>query len=205
MAVVRERFVGAIAGVGSTSGVRLVVGRWDDSPLGAFADVMLERADGHRVLYAPTTAVADFVTATYVFDEIRTTSVTVSDADGGRGWIVRAGDVQLTIDIGGRPALGWLLRAVPRAVATNTRWASTIDPVARTVLSGVRTRGVAREGRREWYGATDMRRVIAMRGEVDGVDLGALAPVDPPCRFGFSSTPRRPAVTQVVTTVERTT
>ena len=29
-----------------------------------------------------------------------------------------------------------------------------------------------------------------------------LTPVDPPCRFGFSSTPRRPSVTQVVTTVE---
>jgi hypothetical protein len=32
---------------------------------------------------------------------------------------------------------------------------------------------------------------------------GRLAPVDPPCRFGFSSTPRRPSVTSVVTTVER--
>ena len=31
----------------------------------------------------------------------------------------------------------------------------------------------------------------------------ALAPVDPPCRFGFSSTPRRPSVTSVVTTIER--
>ena len=29
---VRERFTGRIAGVGSTSGIRVVVGRWDDGP-----------------------------------------------------------------------------------------------------------------------------------------------------------------------------
>jgi len=39
---------------------------------------------------------------------------------------------------------------------------------------------------------------------LDGVDLGELALVDPPCRFGFSSTPRSPSVTSVVTTVEST-
>ena len=55
------RFRGAIAGVGSTSGVRVVVGRWDESPYGAFADVMVETVSGHRVLLAPTAEVADFV------------------------------------------------------------------------------------------------------------------------------------------------
>ena len=48
-------------------GVRLVVGVWDDSPLGAFADVMVERADGHRLLLAPSHEVADFVTGTYTY------------------------------------------------------------------------------------------------------------------------------------------
>jgi hypothetical protein len=38
---VRERFSGRIASVGSTRGVRIVVGRWDDSPWGDFADVLL--------------------------------------------------------------------------------------------------------------------------------------------------------------------
>ena len=36
----------------------------------------------------------------------------------------------------------------------------------------------------------------------EGRDLGALAPVEPPVRFGFGSVPRRPAVTRVRTTVE---
>ena len=75
--------------------------------------------------------------------------------------------------------------------------------MARLVLRGVRTRGSAGRDRREWYGATSAHAVTALRGTWRGADLGTLAPVDPPCRFGFSSTPRRPSVTDVVTTVER--
>ena len=50
----RQQFRGRIAGVGSTSGIRVVVGWWQDSPFGTFADAMVERADGHRMLLAPT-------------------------------------------------------------------------------------------------------------------------------------------------------
>ncbi len=91
---------------------------------------------------------------------------------------------------------------MPPALATSPAFATLADPVARVVLRGVRTRGVARAGRREYYyGATDVHAVTAMSGRFDGTDLGALAPVDPPCRFGFSSTPRRPSLTEVTTTI----
>lgn len=200
----RHRFQGQIAGLGSTSGVRVVVGRWDSSPMGTFADVMLERADGHRVLYAPTAQVGDFVAQTYVFDEVRTVpvSVSVSGSGEGRRWQVGAGDLSLAFTVGARPLLGWLLAGVPRALATSPSWAALLDPLAARVLRGVRTRGQARSGRREWYGATDLHRITGLQGSLGGEDLGSLAAVEPPTRFGFSSTPRRPAVTDVVTTVE---
>jgi hypothetical protein len=35
----------------------------------------------------------------------------------------------------------------------------------------------------------------------DGEDQGGLAPVDPPVRFGFGSTPRTPSLVRVVTLV----
>jgi hypothetical protein len=70
------------------------------------------------------------------------------------------------------------------------------------VLRGVRTRGTAGGRRREWYGATGVRAVTALTGSFDGADLGGLAPVEPPCRFGFSSTPRRPTVTSLRTTID---
>ena len=70
------------------------------------------------------------------------------------------------------------------------------------MLPGVRTRGTAGGGRREYYGATDVHRVVALAGTWQGVDLGALAPVAPEPGFGFGSTPRTPSVTTVVTTIE---
>jgi hypothetical protein len=197
---VRERYQGRIAGVGTTSGTRLVVGNWAHTPLGRFADVMVERPDGHRVLLAPSEAVRDVIEATYVFDEVRVEPVAVAEADGT--WAVSSPSLSLHLGFGRRSALGWLLRVVPPRLATSTRWATLVDPVAARVMDGVRTRGVAREGRQEWYGATDLRLVTSASGSFDGEPLGSLAPVDPPCRFGFSSTPRTPSVTSVTTTIQ---
>jgi hypothetical protein len=198
---VRERFTGRIAGIGSTSGVRVVVGRWDDSPWGPFADVMVEDAAGHRVLLAPSEQVREFVSSTYSFDEHVFEPVSVDDT--ADGWQVTTPSLSLRLVVGRRTPLGAALALVPARVATSPTWCAVADPVARVVLRGVRTRGTAGNDRREWYGATSVAAVTAISGEWRGTDLGALAPVDPPCRFGFSSTPRRPSVTSVVTTIER--
>ncbi|MBS4752243.1 hypothetical protein KG112_05400 [Nocardioides sp. zg-ZUI104] len=199
--MVRSRFRGEIVGVGSDSGVRIVVGRWPSSPLGSFADVMVETADGHRVLLAPSTEVAEFVAATYSFDSVRLEDVRV-DVTPGRRWSVRSPSLRLDVTFGKRTLLGRLLRLVPRRIAESPAWCTLTDPVARVVLRGVRTRGSAGGGRREWYGATDHRAVIDLSGSFDAADLGGLQPVLPSPRFGFSSTPARPSVTRVVTTVE---
>ena len=196
----RSTFRGSILGIGSASGVRVVVGHWTDTPLGEFSDAMVETATGHRVLLAPRAEVAEFIAGTYVFDETRIEPFRV-DAAAER-WLVRSPSLSLELGIGRRTPIGMLLRAVPRPLAESPAWCAATDPAARVLLRGVRTRGVAREGRREWYGATDVRAVTSLAGAFDGAALGRLAPVDPPCRFGFSSTPRRPAVTTVVTTVE---
>ncbi len=199
--VERQRFVGRIAGVGSTSGTRIVLGRWHDTPLGVFADAMVETRAGHRVLLAPHAAAAEFIAATYTFDEIRIEPITVGAAS--THWQVRAPSLTLHLVIGGRTPLGRLLRLVPGRLATSPAWCTVTDPVAGVLLRGVRTRGTAGGDRREWYGATDMHRVLAATGRFDGLDLGSLARVDPPCRFGFSSTPVTPSVTTVTTTVDR--
>jgi hypothetical protein len=201
------------------------VGWWLESPWGEFADAMVERPDGHRVLLAPDDRVAELVSTTYTFDEVRVepfvarpqqptgrADITAGEGldfsadpgpSGGPGsWGVRSPSLTLDLTVGPRTGLGRLLRLVPSAVAASPAFATLTDPVARLVLDGVRTRGTARAGRREYYGATDAHAVTAIEGALDGVPLGPLAPVDPPCRFGFSSTPRRPSVTHVVTTID---
>lgn len=193
------RFEGDITGVGTEAGHRFVVGRWRRSPFGAFADVMHETPEGHRRLLAPTDAIATFVAATYAFDEVLVVPVTALRRPGSLE--VSAGDLSLHIGVGERTGLGRLLRLVPAPVARSHRWCTLIDPIARRVLPGVRTRGSAGGGRTEWYGATDQRAVTTLRATLAGVDLGPLAPVDPPVTFGFSSAPPRPTLVELRTTI----
>jgi hypothetical protein len=63
-------FDGHIAGLGTSSGLRAVVGVWQQSPFGAFSDVMLQQPSGRRLLLAPAADVADFIAATYAFDDV---------------------------------------------------------------------------------------------------------------------------------------
>jgi len=198
--VTREVFDGWIAGIGTSSGHRLVVGHWPLSPYGPMADVMLEAPDGRRTLFAPTAEIAAFVAATYLFDEVRVVPVDV--AVDGQGWRVAAGPLLLSFRTGRRGPLGWLLRAIPTRLAAEPRWVGLLDLPARTVLRGVRTRGAARAGRWEWYGARDLHPVVSATARLDGAGLGGLADVEPPVRFGFGSVPRRPSLVRVTTTVE---
>ncbi|MBA2550676.1 MAG: hypothetical protein H0V13_06405 [Nocardioidaceae bacterium] len=196
----RSRFVGAIAGIGTASGTRVVAGRWTSSPLGAFSDVMVQQADGHRLLLAPSDEVAEFIRLTYTFDEIVRTPVLVEPA--GDHWRIDTDPLQLELTIGARPVLGHVLRVVPRRVAVAPWWARVTDPVARMLLPGIHTRGCAGHGRREWYAATDLHRITGASGTWREEPMGELRPVEPPVRFGFSSAPRSPSLTHVVTTVE---
>lgn len=196
----RLRFGGRIAGVGGGSGIRAVVGNWTETPFGPFADAMVETAAGHRVLLAPTRQVADLLEGTYTFDEVRVEDFDLTTVP--EGWQVRAPSLRLDLRFGARTPIGRALRCVPAAVARSPAWCTVTDPVARVLMDGVRTRGTAGNGRREWYAATDAHRIIGARGLFDGTDLGELAQVSPPTRFGFSAPPRNPTVTTVVTTIE---
>jgi hypothetical protein len=194
-----QRFEGRIAGLGSTSGVRVVVGWWQRTPWGKFADVMVEDVAGHRVLLAPDSRVAELLEQTYRFDEVVIGPVQVIPL--GRAIRVHGCDLHLGFTVGGRTLLGGLLGLVPRRLATSPRWLTVIDAAARLMLKGVRTRGSAGAGRTEFYGAYGLHRIDCVFGTWRGTDLGTLAPVQPPVRFGFGSTPRQPVVTSLVTTI----
>ena len=196
-----ERFVGEICGFGTSSGARIVIGRWERSPLGSFADAMVEHGDGRRVLVAPSHEVAAYVGSIYQFDDVVESPVVVRREPDSLTF--RGGPLEADVAIGRRSALGQLLRRVPTVIAAGRIWPVLADPVVRLVMPGVRARGVT-PGGREAYSATDLRVVDAVTATWDGDDLGPLAPLEPPVRFGFSSAPRRPSIVTVTTTVRRT-
>lgn len=200
-----DRFDGRILGVGTSSGVRIVVGDWSSSPLGAFTGVMVATAEDRRMLLAPDDAVADYVTRTYSFEEVVRCDVALTEtgAKGECRWLVEAGPLVARLDLGSRTATGWLLAALPGFLSGSRFFATLADPVARLVHPGVRTRGSAGQGRREYYGAQDQHAVTRVSGTWCGQDLGHLTDVSPDPGFGFSSTPAGPSLTRVTTTVVR--
>lgn len=177
---------GTIAAAGFASGDRFVVGRWDDTPIGPLCDVMWARPDGHRTLLVGDQAGADFITAVYRFDAVE---VVPTEVRGTDRWLeVTAGPVELQLQAG----RGW--RIPVKRPAWCTRFVEA--PVARLAL-GVRPYGTSPTGVREWYRADAYRRVARGWASVDGRDLGALGPLDPPCRFGFSEAPKQPSIVVV--------
>lgn len=204
----RHRFDGHIVGAGTAEGTRLVLGAWWRTPHGPFADVMIARPDGHRILLAPDPWVAAFVAGTYVFDEVREVPVHLTRTGTYRGsrWRVIAGELAWSFEVAGRTPLGRILRAVPPPLARSRTFAGATNVVARAVLPGVRTLGSAGHGRTEWYAARDLHALspepATWRATWRGHDLGALRDVDPPPNFGFGSTPRTPSLTALTTIVE---
>ncbi|WP_426592546.1 hypothetical protein ACPPVS_12280 [Cellulomonas sp. McL0617] len=198
-----DRYDGHILGLATADGRRIVVGRWLRSRWPPFADVMTEDAVGRRTLVAPTRGIADEIAATYAFDDVVLARVEVRCDPVARTWCVRAGPLDVVVTIGGPTALGALLTSVPRVLTRSRAFATAADPVARAVLRGVRTRGAAGAGRREWYGAAGQHRVVGVRATWDSQPCGDLLPTVPPVRFGFSSVPQRPTVTAVRTTIAR--
>lgn len=198
------RFDGHIAGVGTSGGTRLVLGCWYRTPHGQFADVMVEHADGHRMLLAPDAWTTDFISSTYRFDEIQQTPVVLerTGTTSGSHWELTAGPLSWSFTVGPRARLGHLLRCVPAPIGRSQAMARVTDAVARVTMPGVRTLGTARAGRTEWYAARDLHQLEASRVAWDGEDLGSMADVDPPPAFGFGSTPRRPGLTALTTMVE---
>ncbi|MBC7632756.1 hypothetical protein [Aeromicrobium sp.] len=192
-------FTGHIAGIGTTSGTRIVVGIWDDTPFGSFADVMVEDADNHRILLAPRQEIADYVASTYSFDEVRIEPVSVERGDH---WSVHTRSMQLRFTPGSRLWVAPLLRAVPPPLRRTAAWARVCSPVASRLMPGVQTYGSAGNGRTEWYAARDVHKLRDARATWEGDELGELAPVTPAVRFGFASSPAQPTLTSLSSYVQ---
>jgi hypothetical protein len=196
----RLRFSGWIAGLGTASGHRIVIGHWPSSPFGPVTDAMVEDPAGHRTLYAPTRQLADFIDAAYRFDDVRV--VPCGAGRSGRRWSVRAGPLRVSLTTGRRAPLGWLLRAIPIPLGRTPWWVGLLDLPASRLLAGVHTKGRTRDGRRQWYGAHDLHPLVTADATLEGRRLGPLRAVHPLVRFGFGSVPRRPSLVRVTTTID---
>jgi hypothetical protein len=161
---------------------------------------MVEDKDGHRTLLAPGQDAADFIAATYTFDEIRVEPITTRETDGSS--MVSSPSLSVELQLGRRTGVGRLLVLMPGALRRATWWCRAIGPVARTLRPGVDTVGTAGRGRREYYCAADEHLIESARVSFDGIELGGMRPVIPAVRFGFASTPATPSLVRVTTLID---
>ena len=70
-------FEGRITSSGFDSGDRIVIGMWESSPFGSFADIMWAKPDGTKILIAPNSEIGDYIYSLYDFDEVRIEEIKV--------------------------------------------------------------------------------------------------------------------------------
>ena len=177
---------GRIAACGFESGHRFVIGEWDESPIGPFADVMWAAPDGTRTLLASSEQARVFIEWVYEFDVSEVVPVDIVREQ--RSTTVAAGP--LSIEFVRRRGIGlgfvrpaWFTRHIE-------------GPIARAVF-GVETYGVSPTGVEEWYRATKWSPIRHGSASVAGVSAGELGSLRPPCGFGFSEPPPQPSLTEV--------
>lgn len=173
---------GSIISSGFASGDRVVIGHWAESPIGPVTDVMWAAPDGTRTLFVPDDRAAAFVSGVYEFDAVEVVAFRVYRRPR-----------EIDVELGDRFVHAVAGRGIPIPIprpAAITRWVER--PIARALM-GVVTYGVSPTGVREWYRADRWAPLRDARAIVAGRDLGAMAPIDPRCGFGFSEPPPRPS------------
>ena len=70
-------FVGRITSTGFSTGDRIVIGDWRESPLGSFTNIMWAKPDGSRILLSPSERHVEYVSKLYNFEEVKVTEITV--------------------------------------------------------------------------------------------------------------------------------
>ena len=78
-----EIFTGRITSTGFSSGDRIVIGDWHDSPIGSFTNIMWAKPDGTRVLLSPSEKHAKYVSDLYNFESVEITDIVVDRTHRG--------------------------------------------------------------------------------------------------------------------------
>ncbi len=181
---------GVIGAAGFATGDRVVIGHWNDSPIGSFDDIMWAEPDGWRTLFVADERSKAFITAIYEFDSVIVApSLAVRFTPESAHPLLEAAwpHAQLEFSVGKAapfpPRPSWVTRRIE-------------GPIAKKTMK-VDTYGVSPTGVYEWYRTNKLRRILDGWGIVAGRDLGAVGPHREATGFGFSEPPPFASVTEI--------
>ena len=186
-----EIFEGRITSTGFSSGDRIVIGDWHDSPIGSFTNIMWAKPDGTRVLLSPSKEHAKYVSELYNFESVMITDIAVDRSR--RGIAIEGGGLSLDISWG---------IALPIPIWRPLWFIATIEAFFARVLFGTKTHGRTKNNRREWYSIRSISRVLNAEASFGGHELGGSESFTTDACFGFSEPPSMPASVSLKSYIE---
>ena len=175
-------FKGRISSCAFSSGDRIVVGDWYDSPLGRFSDVMWARPDGKRTLIASSKKVVEYLNSIYSFEETIITDLDIILKDNEM--LLKSEKLVLNF----KWDKGWKI-----PFKRSLFFIAAVEGIFARILFGTKTHGRTKNGRKEWYAIDRVSKITTASASIDGQDLGVMTPMLKPCKFGFSEAPKKPS------------
>ena len=185
-------FRGRISSSGFESGDSLVIGDWEESPLGQFTNIMWSKPDGSRVLLSPSPEHADFVSSLYDFDSIIITNIAVNR---------KRKNISIETDYL-NVSMSWGMK-IPIPFPRPLWFIASLENLFGKTIFGSNTYGIARDGSREWYSIRGISRVFHAQANTPDSKFGKIGKTSFSKPFGFSSPPKIPTSIIVNSHIDR--
>ncbi len=181
-----EIFKGRVISSGFKTGDMVVIGDWNDSPHGAFTNLMWAKPDGTRVLITPTEELGEFVSSLYSFEEIIVSPMEIKRTDKS---------IEINCNTG-RVSMRWG-RTLPIPFSRPRWFIANIEAPFARLFFGTKTHGITRNGLKEWYHVRGLSRMKSVELELEGRSSNQMTSMAPSACFGFSNPPRMPLSVRV--------
>ena len=186
-----DKFQGRISSSGFSSGERIVVGDWYESPLGEFTNIMWARPDGKRILMSPSKKHADYVSSLYTFEEVNIVPIDIER--NKRGISVKAGDLSIN--------MSWK-RGLAIPISRPLWFISTVEQFFANLFFKTKTFGYTCNGLREWYCIQSLSKLNSAKASDGKQDFGEMSIFQTSACFGFSGPPKKPSSVRVNSIIE---
>ena len=183
-------FEGRITSSAFSSGERIVIGDWLNSPHGSFTNIMWARPDGKRILVSPSIECANYVSNIYSFEEVIIAPLNVKRNKNKIE--IESEDLFVCLE------WGWSF-PIP---FKRPRWfISSVEYFFANLIFGTKTYGRTNNNMKEWYMVRSISWVKKGFAKYKQEPFGDISKLSDSINFGFSDPPDKPSSVRVTSMI----